>query len=192
MLYSNSLLNSVNAEKEHHLQTVTNLLEQSQVRMEIQLDERLEILDTFFEGLELEDEGQAQGTPKSWLQNSIIYCGCQSGLAIIKSEPWELNRMKLRDLIRDQINQLLLGLTIIRLVGAIERVLKEPLGFTSQDLQDKNWDDLSKQVIDGIEEIFTNRIDRFIGNGSPGQIASDLDTAIAKQDGDHIQRIDRI
>jgi len=172
---------SVNAEKEHHLQTVTTLLEQSQVRMETQLDERLEILDTFFEGIELEDEAgerspQALATELNNLLRLPIRLG-NNQVRMLTSEPDEV-----RDVIKDQLNQLMLSLTIVRLVGAIERVLKEPLGFTSQDLQDKNWDDLSKQVIDGIEEIFTNRIDRFIGNGSPGQIAADLDTAISKQD----------
>jgi preprotein translocase subunit SecA len=172
---------SVNAEKEHHLQTVMNLLEQSQVRMDMQLDERLEVLDTFFEGLELEDDsgGRSPQVLASEL-NNLLRLPIRLNNNQIRTLGSEADEV--RDVIRDQINQLLLGLTIIRLVGAIERVLKEPLGFTSQDLQDKNWDDLSAQVINGIEEIFTNRIDRFIGNGSPGQITSDLDTALAKKD----------
>jgi preprotein translocase subunit SecA len=86
------------------------------------------------------------------------------------------------DTIRDQINKLMMSLTIVRLVGAVERVLKEPLGFTAKDLEEKNWDELSLQVIDGIETIYTNRVDRFIGNGSPGQIASDLDVGLSKLD----------
>jgi preprotein translocase subunit SecA len=174
-------VDSLNAEKEHHLQIVTNLLEQSRVRMETQLDERLEMLDTFFEGLQLEDD-TGTGNPQALAVelNNLVRLPIRltnQQVHLLSTDPDEVS-----DVIQDQVSQLLMGLTIVRLIGAVERVLKEPLGFTSNDLQEKSWDDLSKQVLDGIDDIFTTRIDRFIGNGTPGQLVSDLDAALAKSD----------
>jgi preprotein translocase subunit SecA len=174
-------VDSLNAEKEHHLQIVTNLLEQSRVRMETQLDERLEMLDTFIEGLQLEDD-TGTGNPQALAAelNNLVRLPIRltnQQVHLLSTDPDEVS-----DVIQDQVGRLLMGLTIVRLIGAVERVLKEPLGFTSIDLQEKNWDDLSNQVLEGIDDIFTTRIERFIGNGTPGQLVSDLDAALAKSD----------
>jgi len=170
---------SIIAEKEHHMGTVSNLLDQSQVRMEMQREERLEILDTFFEGLELEDESE-QRNPQALAAelNNLLRLPIKlsnNQVRALRDDPESLT-----EIIQHQIDRLIMGITIIRLVGAIERVLKEPLGFTSVDLQDKDWDDLSKQVTDALSDTFTNRIDRIIGNGTPGQLTSDLDLALSK------------
>ncbi len=172
---------SITAEKEHHLHTVTNLLDQSQVRMELQLDERLETLDTFLEGLGLEDEAGRRNPQELTSElNNLLRLPIRltnPQIRTLGTEPDEIS-----DVIQDQVEKLLMGLTIIRLIGAIERVLKEPLGFTIADLQDNDWDDLSKKIIDGIKGVFTQRVDRFIGNGTPGQLAADLDVALGKMD----------
>jgi preprotein translocase subunit SecA len=170
---------AVEAEKDHHLQTVTSLLEQSQFRLQEQLEERLEILDTFMEGLSLADDTQPRQPQELAAEmNNLLHLPIKlsnSQVRILANDPEEL-----RDHIENQVESMVMGLTIVRLIGAIERVLKESIGFTSLDLQDKNWDDLSDQVLSGIEETFTNRVDKFIGNGTPGQIATDLDAVMGK------------
>jgi preprotein translocase subunit SecA len=172
---------SLQAEKEHHLQNVTLLLEQSQVRMQLQLEERLETLDTIFEGLEVEAETRSSNPQALALDvNNLLRLPIKltnHQVHTLGTDPEAVG-----DVIRDQIEKLLMGLTIVRLIGAVERVLKEPLGFTSVDLQDHSWDDLSKQVLDGIENIFTKRIDRYIGDGTPGQLVADLDAGFSKLD----------
>jgi len=172
-------VDSINAEKSHHLQTVTNLLEQSRDRMEIQLDEHLEIFDTFLEGIELDDETGNRNPQDLALElTNLLHLPLRLSnhqIRMLGTDPGEV-----RVPIRDQIEQMIKGLTIIRLAGAIERVLKESLGFTNLDLQENSWDDLSKQIMDGIEGVFSRRIDRFIGNGTPGQLAADLDVAISR------------
>ncbi len=170
---------SINAEMEHHLQTVINLLEQSFTRMEMQRDERLEMLDTFVEGLALEETTSGRNPQelvlelKNLLRLPIRLSNQQ--VRTLFTEPEEISVV-----IQEQVEQFLMGLTIIRLIGAIERVLKEPMGFTIDDLKESDWDKLSVKVIDGINEIFTKRINRFIGNGNPGQLTADLDVALGK------------
>jgi len=170
---------AINSEKEHHLQTVTSLLEQSQVSMQQQVEEREELLDTFIEGIELEDElgGRDSQTLASELNNllRLPIRLTNHQIRLLGSDPEELV-----DEVQVQIKILLMGLSIIRLIGAIERVLKESMGISSLDLKDKSWEDLSTQVTDAVEEIFSKRIDRFVGNGTPGQLTTDLDSALTK------------
>jgi preprotein translocase subunit SecA len=177
----NLAVDSLEAECEHHLLTVTNLLEQSKMRMEMQLDERLELMDIFFEGLEVED-GSEDRTRRELAQelNDMLRLPIRLSnqqIRMLDTDPEEVS-----EIVKEQVVNRIRSLTMVRLVGAIERVLKEPLGFDSQELEDEDWDDLSEQVIAGIEEIFTNRIERFIGNGTPGQLTSDLDSNLSKLD----------
>jgi preprotein translocase subunit SecA len=174
-------VDSIHAEMDHHLQTVSNLLEQSYMRMEMQRDERLETLDTFLEGLALDDTTRSRNPQelvlelKNLLRLPIRLSNHQ--IHTLVSEPDEIS-----EILQNQVEQFLMSLTIIRLIGAIERVLKEPLGFTIDDFNDSDWDKLSVKVTDGIHDVFTKRVHRFIGNGSPGQLASDLDVALGKMD----------
>ena len=58
---------SLNAEETHLLHTVHNLLDQAQERLKIQIAERLEAVDTFFDGLSMEDEeGDPAALARSW------------------------------------------------------------------------------------------------------------------------------
>ena len=172
---------SLIAERDHHLQTVSTLLDQSQQRLETQLEERLEVVELFFDSLGFEDESASKDPRELASELSNIV---RLPLRLSSNQVRQLgtNPDEVFDEVREQVKNLMMGLTMVRLIGAVERVLKEPLGFTGQDLEDKNWDELSKQVIRGIESIYSDRIDRFIGNGSPGQIASDLDASLSKLD----------
>jgi preprotein translocase subunit SecA len=178
----NLAVESIKTEEEHHLQTVRNLLDQSKMRMEMQLEERLEALDMFLEGLDLEDDGTERRNPRELAAelNNLLRLPVRLTNQQVRTLGTEPNEIS--DVIQDQVEKLMMGLTIIRLVGAIERVLKEPLGFSSLDLQQNDWDELSERVIDGIIEVFSKRVDRFIGNGTPGQLAADLDAALGKMD----------
>ncbi|MGW8251564.1 MAG: preprotein translocase subunit SecA, partial [Anaerolineales bacterium] len=49
---------SLESEQEHLVRAVTDILTQTQDRLQSQLDERLEVIDTFFESLSFEDEGK--------------------------------------------------------------------------------------------------------------------------------------
>jgi hypothetical protein len=52
---------SLDAEREHLLQAVNTLLDQTQEKLESQLEERMETVDAYFEGLTLEEEQPRHG-----------------------------------------------------------------------------------------------------------------------------------
>jgi preprotein translocase subunit SecA len=173
--------NALNAEKDHHLQTISDLLEQSQERLKVQLEERLDLLDTFVDGLEPEDETSRKDPRELAAElNNLVRL------------PLKLNNQQIRQLgtepeemagiLREQVRSRMMELAVVRLVGAIERLLKEPLDLNFENLEGQSWDALSTRVIEGLQVVFMNRFDRLIGNGSPGQIAADLDLALSKLD----------
>jgi len=172
---------SINAEKEHVLKSVENLLETSRNRMEEQLEDRLETLDIFIEGLGFMDETDIRSSQelfddlKGLLRLPIRLSNNQ--IREMRNNPEEIGEN-----LRDQTEKLMLALSMTRLIGAVQRVLKEDIGLTSITLQDSDWNLVAQQVLDAIEDTFSRRQERFIGDGSSGQIVADLDSSLGKSD----------
>jgi preprotein translocase subunit SecA len=176
---------SIRAEQEHVLSSVETLLEQSQDRLDEQLEERLDALEAFFEGLSDAEEAE-QRSPQQLAE----------ALSAAVRLPLRLSNAQIRSLsedpeavaptVRDLVEKLMMGLSITRVIGAVERVLKEPLGIQEIQLREADWRGLSNQVLAAVEATFHRRLERFIGNGSPGQIANDIDFSLTKIEGEFI------
>ena len=168
-------------EKDHILQSVEDLLETSRSRMEDQLDERLETLDTFIDGLDLVDETDTRS-------NQELFDELRELLRLpIRLANNQINQLRehpdeIGEILRDQTEKLMLALSMTRLIGAVQRFIKEDIGLNSLTLQDSDWDAVANQVLEAIKDTFNRRVERFIGNGTPGQIATDLDTVLTKLD----------
>ena len=177
---------SIQAEEEHLLHSVDQLLENSKLNLENQLDERLETLDMFIEGLSLSDETDTR-SPQQLSQEMVelLRLPLQVSPEIMRSlkdDPYEMGD-KLRDLVHDAMQ----ALTITRLIGAVERVLKTPLGLDPQELYGKDWDQLADRLLGSIQSIYNERLATNIGDGeAPGQIVKDLQTSLSKFDGDKL------
>jgi preprotein translocase subunit SecA len=75
--------------------------------------------------------------------------------------------------------------TLVRLLGAVERRLEEPLGLNPTQLA-TDWDKLAEQVFAALEAVQSRRRERLLGsNGtsSEGAIARDLETSMNKIQG---------
>jgi len=174
---------AIRAEEEHMLTNVTHLLEQSQMRMDEQLDERLDMLDAFIEGLTLADETDTRG-PQQLAEEMVQMVRLPIRLTNAQARDLRDDPHATGEIVREQIEKLMLGLTITRLVGAVQRVLKEDIGLSSISLNEANWDALSEQVLEAVQNTFANRLDRYIGNGTPGQIAADIEKQLVRLDHD--------
>ncbi len=172
---------AIEAEEEHILNSVTNLLDQSQDRLEDQLAERLDTLDTFIEGLRFSDETDIRH-PKELQDelNNLLHIPINLDsrqLKALRENPDEVS-----DELRDQVENQTMEIAVTRLIGAVERILRESLGLDVSDLEDGDWNQLGDQVLDAIEDLFEGRKSRYLGNGAKGQIVKDLDTQFSKLD----------
>ncbi len=181
---------SIQSEEEHILHSVDGLLENSKSSLENQLDERLETLDMFIEGLTLSDETDTR-SPQQLSQEMVelLRLPLQVSPEImrsVKDDPYEMG-----DQLREIVSEAMQAMTITRLIGAVERVLKTPLGLNAQDLFGKDWDQLADQILGSIQNIYSERLSTNIGNGdSPGQIGRDLQASLSKIERDVLSEKD--
>jgi len=181
---------AIQAEEEHNLHTVDAILVNSKLNLENQLKERLETLDTFIEGLGLSDETEAR-SPQQLSQElaELLRLPLQVSPEIMRSlkdDPYEAG-----DRLRGLVHHAMQDVTITRLIGAVERVLKTSLGLNPQDLFGKDWDQLADRILGSIQSIYSERLATSIGDDDhPGQIVKDLQTGLAKGDGNVLSERD--
>jgi preprotein translocase subunit SecA len=175
---------SLSAEENHILKTTKSLLDQAQERLNSQLTERLDAVDTFFEGLSLEEEGEAR-SPRQ----------IQDDLTAVTRFPLRLTNEQTR-LLRDDPNQVknevrlqvesaVISQAITRLVGSVERRMEESLIVDIGQLAQADWDDLADQLLGAIQSVFDKRRERLVGapNDPGGQIGHDLGVALDRVQG---------
>jgi preprotein translocase subunit SecA len=178
---------AINAEENHLLNTVNNLLNQAEDRLEGQLDERLEAVDTFFEGLSLEDETDTRSPRQIADELSMV---TRFPLRLTSDQQRLLqdgeNRRELDEVIEDiheQMENFLVTQSITRLIGSVERRLEESLELNANQLPINDWNALASQILDAIQRVFARRRERYLGENAGGQIAKDIETALGKYEG---------
>jgi preprotein translocase subunit SecA len=174
---------SLQAEQDHVLVSVGNLLDMTRQRFEDHLEERLEMADTFLEGLEMEDETDIRSP------NQLVEELTSLVRVPIKLSPSEQRALKedpdeVMDTIHSQITGALIDQSVIRLIGAVERRLEENLEVKKSDLYAEDWDMLTNQILDTIEDGFERRHQRLIGENGEGQIPVDLKKLLANNNAD--------
>ncbi len=178
---------ALQAEEEHLLQTVNTLLDTGRDRLQNQVKERLEALDTFFEGLGLgEGEESAPRSPRE-LQDELV----SSVHVSLRLSPEEQRLLRddpdqVRPVIRAQVESAVTGQSILRLVGAIERRLEDSLEMNASQLDGSDWEAMADQVYKAVQLSLSRRRERLMGNGAgpaSGQLARDLDSTLAKING---------
>jgi preprotein translocase subunit SecA len=172
---------SLKAEEEHVLFSVGNLLDITRQRFEDQLEERLEAVDNFLEGLEIEDETDIR-SPSQIVEelSSMIQVPIKLSSAeqrALRDDPDEVV-----DVIQSQVNTALINQSVTRLIGAVERRLEEDLSLNKSQLEADDWDTLTDQILATVQEGFENRYQRLIGENGDGQIPNELKKSLAKSD----------
>jgi len=173
---------SLHAEEQHVLHAATVLADLTRERMDGQLAERLESVQTYFQGFSLDNEtGERQ--PRE-IQEEI------SSMAQI---PIRLSSQELRELrddpdsvldsIEEQVEETMYEQATTRLVGAVERRLEESLELDINKLAAEEWDTITTEVLDAIHDLFDRRRQRLIGENGDGQIAKDLKASLGQSGG---------
>jgi preprotein translocase subunit SecA len=173
---------SLEAEEQHVLHSATYLADLTRDRMDEQMSERLESVETYFQGLTLEDETRDR-QPRQ----------IQEELSSLARVPIRLSSQEQREIrddpdsvfdsVEEQVEESLYLQSTTRLVGAVERRLEESLGLDINKLAAEEWDTITDEVLDAIHDLFDRRRQRLIGENGDGQITKDLKSSLAKSGG---------
>jgi preprotein translocase subunit SecA len=178
---------ALQAEDEHLLNTVNTILDASRERLESQLKERLDALDTFFEGLSLgEADESAPRSPRQLLDELVGMVHVSVRLSpedqrLLREDPDQVHQQ-----LHDQVENAVTAQSALRLVGAIERRLEDSLEVDTSQLDASDWEAMADQVYQSVHQVLARRRERLMGNGAgptSGQLARDLDSALAKISG---------
>ena len=178
---------ALKAEEEHLLRTVNTLLDSTRERLESQVKERLEALDTFFEGLGLGEAEDAAPRSSRELLDELV--GMVHVTVRLSPEEQRLLRDdpdQVREIVRTQVENAVIGQSAMRLVGAIERRLEDSLELEAAQLDSADWEAMADQVYQAVQIVLTRRRERLMGNGTgpaSGQLAHDLENTLAKISG---------
>ncbi len=178
---------ALQAEEEHLLRTINSLLDAGRDRLQSQVKERLEALDTFFEGLGL---GEAEDSaPRSSRELMDELVGMVHVTVRLSPEEQRLLRDdpdKVRETLHTQVENAVAGQSVLRLVGAIERRLEDTLELDTSKLETSDWEAMADQVYKAVQSTLSRRRERLMGNDAgpdSGQLAHDLDATLAKISG---------
>ena len=172
---------ALQAENEYLLHAATVSLESTRQRLDETLKERREAVDTFFEGLGLE-EGEEARSPRQLLDELQDMVHVPLRLSpeeqrLLRTEPSQMRRT-----VSQQVEVAVTRQAVVRLLGALERRLGEPLELNPEQLPAQDWDALEAQVMQALESTLTGRAKRLLSEegGAGNPIARDLENALAK------------
>ena len=178
---------ALRAEEEHLLHTVDSLLDATRERLQSQVKERLETLDTFFEGLGLgEAEDAAPRSPRELLDELVGVVHVSIRLTPEEQRLLRDDPRQVRPSVRQQVENAVIGQSALRLVGAIERRLEDSLELETSQLAQADWEQMADQVYQAVQLVLRKRRERLMGDGdgaASGQLSRDLEAAMAKISG---------
>jgi preprotein translocase subunit SecA len=170
---------SLKAEEEHLLRSVENLLDVTRQRLEIQLDERLEAVDTYFESLSLEEDGPER-SPRQMAEELTHLVQLPIKLSPEDQRALREDPEEVAESLRAQVATLLFEQAVSRLVGAVERRFEEDVPVNKEQLDGDDWEAMEDRVLGSVEAAFEKRRQRLIGKDQDGLVAKDLEQGLAK------------
>jgi preprotein translocase subunit SecA len=186
----------LDAEKEHLMNAVSQILDQIQERLEKQMEEREDVIDTFFQGLSLSDETDIR-SPRELADELTVLVQLPMRLSPEQQRALREQPLAVRDEILAQVDYIISQQAVSRLIGAVERRLGESIGLSIEDLAEGDWDELADQVYDAVEAVMDTRKKRLVGSlpenidleeetgdlklPASGQIAKDLESLLGKE-----------
>ena len=185
---------ALEAEEKHIVHSVNQLLDLTSERLESQLQERLEALDTFFEALNIEEEAQSLSAGQineqlSELVHVPVRLSSEEARAL-RNGDGDISLDEVADSVQEQVETALVEQSIARLVGSVERRLEDDLDVDltagenlDTSLSSGYWDALADRLLAAIQFLFQKRREKLVGDDGDGLIAKDIKSALGKVDG---------
>ncbi len=181
---------ALEAERDHLMNSLHQMLQRSEETLETQREERFEMLDNFFdtladreeEGLSMRPQDIADELGSLLRLPQFRLSGEQ--MRVLRDDPETL-----RDQLRAVVDNYLQGLTLNRVIGAVERRLGESLNLRPNQFQDMDWPDVADAIMAQVEDYLKRQYDRLVGDGRV--ISRDLDPVLDKHT-DYITEEDQL
>jgi preprotein translocase subunit SecA len=169
---------AIEAEQTHLLNSIEYQIEKTGESLENQLEERFDALDVALENLS--DPELEPRRPQELLEELSNAARMQLRLPTEHLRRLAEDPSDLEEPLKDQIESALTNIAVIRMIGAIEARLGEPLGLDKDKILRAEWSLASEQILEAARRGFDARRERLVGDG--GQIARDIDALLARQD----------
>ena len=174
---------AINTEEVHLYKAIEAAVASTAQGLETQIDERNDILDTFFDGLKENDDSPTGSAGK---KASEIMDELKSVLRFdvrLNSEQIKLlttNPEALEDTIKDQIDITLSSIAITRLLGSIEFRMNEQLQIKAEELARLDWAEAARRLMESARAMLVSRREKLTGPNS--QTARELDQNLSRMD----------
>ncbi len=170
---------AIDLEQEHILTATQDLADRTGESLEKQVNERADILDTFFDAYDDNDDESPRRAQEildeiSGLARLPVRLNSEQ-MRMLTEDPHEL-----QETIQAQVENFLTDITITRLLGAIENRLGNPLDLDKSSLQDQDWDEIVYQVMQAVHADLEKRKENMVGEN--GQVVRDLDSILQRSE----------
>jgi preprotein translocase subunit SecA len=167
-------------ENEHILRSTKTLLEKTEESIDQIKAERMDTLDTFFEGLEnFDEEGQVQRRPQDYLEElgNLVRTPLRLSSDDLRRLP-EAD-LSVKEVLAQQISRGLNALAVSRTIGAIERRIDETLGVKTADLVELDWHEVADRLYTRAADLLNSRSNALLS--SQGQVSQNLENTLSRQ-----------
>jgi preprotein translocase subunit SecA len=164
---------AVEAENEHNLRAIENLIDRTEEAFEMQVASRMDTLDAFFDGLRDTEETPR---PQKMLEEINSLTGMQVRLNGEQLRLLDEDPPKAKELIRNFIKGQLTGLYASRLIASAANRVGESFG---DKFEVKGWDDAADMILDAARNALEHKREFLVGEN--GQIERDIHNLMPKE-----------
>ncbi|MFW5714595.1 MAG: hypothetical protein ACOCYU_07975, partial [Brevefilum sp.] len=161
---------ALSAWHDHLHNWAVELIQQSRMGFDSQLTERLDLLDTFIEGLGYGQIDQARDISKEL--TDLVHIPLRLDQNLISG--LEEGSFEAVEEVRKQVGQTLKQIFVHRLLLTFEKRLNDNWNLKAADLISQPWDEIEPLLIERVDDTLKRRADRILGDD--GEIARDLET----------------
>lgn len=173
------------AENEHVLSTSRVQIDKTRASMEQILDERLETLDTYFEGLaDNSEEGTQPRRPQELLDELSNLVRIQLRLSGDELRRLPEGDREIKKILQNQVSTALRTLALTRIIGAFERRLDDSLEMRPAQLLDLGWSEIEDGLMQALQSSFEKRVETLLA--PQGSVSQNIDSALARMDVDDL------
>lgn len=155
---------SIDLEHNHILKAIENAISSVSGTLEIQINEKLEVLDNYLDGLKENDGDQKTNEVLEEIRGLL---GVPVKLGTNETRALLTDPASLEDVISEQVDQALTRVALSRLIASIEYRLNERVVVDFEQLTNMDWDDAIRELMIASQNTLETREQKLTALDSP-------------------------